>query len=230
MYINVPKGDFESVEQLGNHVADAGLDALRTSPVASEMDPFLATRFTVSLPIVFEIEEQEARRRRDQLDEIVSGLNPVGIPPFQTTVRRFLGELLDESIDLLANGLSARSIDAAVAVLGEIAIVMVPLEVAWQLGAEIRRSSPFPLTLIATTALSYGSYLTARKFYEVPREEMQYEAVGLTSTAGYIHAPSGPEAFAQAVLSKLNVVRNGQGMSRNTHETGSGERNSRDGL
>jgi len=194
----------EVLEQLGHHVADAGLEALNGHATALPDGGLRVRRFRISLPVVVEQSEREIRRKREMLGGTDCDLVVQSPHPWKQTLTRVFSEALDEALEIAVKDQPARVVDGAVMAAGGLAIVLVPLEVAWQLGADIRRHSPFPATLLATTTLNYAGYLTHGRFYEQERADWAYEALGMSSTTGYVYTPTAPGEFVTTIVSVLH--------------------------
>jgi len=208
MYLNTLRGGIETVEQLGDHIVAAGLAAPFTPPLPPENSRLSISRFTINLPVVFECGVDEIGRRRDHIDELLAGCNTQVESYWKETLKRVYEEALDEALEIVIQDEPARAVDGALMTVGDLALVMVPLEVAWQLGSEIRQRSPFPATMIATTTLDYAGYLTCSHFYEQERDDWAYEAIGMAPVVGYAYTPLAPKVFVSTIVAALEKIDN----------------------
>jgi hypothetical protein len=207
MYLQVPKGDFESVEIMGSKVAEAGLQALANHKIQVSQSTLRVQRFPVTVPIQFQLDEAQLEQRRANMDQLLPTANGWGDETIQTALRRFFRNLLEEGIRLRKVGLPSRTVNNAAIAIGDLAIVLTPFEAARQIGEAIHATSPFPTTLIGTTSIGFEGYLTAAKFYEREPGQRPYEAFGMAAAMGLSYTAESPGALVQGIITQLNTMR-----------------------
>ena len=205
MYLGVPKGDFEMVEKMGACVAEAGISALHNGTRQLDISDLKYEKYNIELPI-------HVNHNIEKMIEIRDGFINLNSPKLHDSdptddllkdASAMLSEWVEEIIDQGDKKNKTRTISGGMISLGDIAVIFTPLEVAWQIGVRIRERSSFPVTLISTAALGFESYLTEKKFYELPIDLRPYEAFGLQTMTGYSYTSETPAAFEDAVISRM---------------------------
>jgi len=206
MYMNVPKGDMESVERLGKILATAGLSALGESGPGIELTEVHADRFAVNTPIQFRVRRAELRERLARIDELVPNNSNPAMEAFNVEIRRSLRRWLHDGLAVAASEIPQRAIEHALLAFGEVAVVLSPLELAWEIGAVIKDRSPFSHTILGTTSLGYEGYLAPSQAYELPLEEFPYHARGPLDLAGFCYSAESAAALVDQIHMKLQEV------------------------
>jgi len=209
MYLGVPKGDIEMVEKMGECITETGLSALENNACQLDINNLKFEKYKIELPIQVNHDIKKMREIRDAFfNETAPKLhNSDPTDDLLKAASKMLGEWVDEIISQDNSKNISRSISGGTISLGDIAIVFTPLELAWQIGSRIRDKSPFPVTLMSTTSLGFESYLTERKFYDLPIELRPYETFGLQAMAGYSFKAETPEFYENTVINKLRNIR-----------------------
>ena len=205
MYFGVPKGDFEMVEKMGECIAKTGVFALENSSRQLDINDLKFEKYNIALPINVNHDIEEMREIKENLLNANSPKlhNSDPTDDLLKDASGMLAEWVEEIISQEETENKTRTIVGGTIVLGDIAVIFTPLELAWQIGKRVRQKSPFPVTLFSTTSLGFESYLTEKKFYELPFEKRPYETFGMQIMAGYSFKAETVDVFEKAVVSKM---------------------------
>ena len=205
MFLGVPKGSFEMVEQLGSCIAEAGLKAFNGVVSGGLLTELNFENYCIELPVKTEFTVAELQERKKSILKVLTdgmtGL--ISDTPFEKEVSKISIEWIDELISQGSNKEIFRKIAGGYISLGNIAIIFSPFELAWQITSRIKERSPFCKTLISTTSLGFESYLTESKFYDLEMSKRPYESFGLQALAGYSYTSKSPKIFEDEVIAKL---------------------------
>ena len=205
MYFGVPKGDFEMVEKMGECIAETGISALENSSRQLNINNLKFEKYNIELPILV---NHDINKMREIKTSILNMNSPKlhNSDPTDDLLKDasvMLVEWVEEIISQGGSENKTRTIVGGTISFGDIAVIFTPLELAWQIGKRVREKSPFSTTLFSTTSLGFESYLTEKKFYELPVEKRPYETFGLQTMAGYSFKAETVDAFEKAVISRI---------------------------
>jgi len=205
MYFGVPKGDFEMVEKMGECIAETGISALKNSSRQLNINHLQFEKYNIELPIYVNHDIEKMREIRNDFLKANSPKlhNSDPTDDLQKDASGMLAEWVEEIISQGETENKTRTIVGGTISLGDIAVIFTPLELAWQIGKRVQEKSPFPVTLFSTTSLGFESYLTEKKFYELPVEKRPYETFGMHTMAGYSFKSETVDIFEKSVISKM---------------------------
>ncbi len=211
MYMNVPKGDMESVEWLGKILAEAGLLALQESSRTIASGETFARRFMIDTPVRFQVKSDELQERLARVEELIPHHADRAMEAFNVEIRRSLRRWLREGIAIADKREPRRAVEHAVLAIGDVAIVLTPLELAWEIGTAIKKDSPFSHTIISTTSLGYEGYLAQRQAYELPPEQAPYHARGPVDQAGFCYSADAASVLNEHIQARLREAHESVG-------------------
>jgi len=205
MYFGVPKGDFEMVEKMGECIAKAGFSALENSSHQLDISNLKFEKYNIELPIYVNHDIEKMRKIREDFLNMNSPKlhNSDPTDDLMKDASKMFVEWVEEIISQEESENKTRTIMGGTISLGDVAVIFTPLELAWQIGKRIREKSPFSATLFSTTSLGFESYLTEKKFYELPVEKRPYETFGMQIMAGYSFKSETVDVFEKSVIDRM---------------------------